>query len=453
MPEPKVLTLDDKIKGIYEILNAKKAPAAVGQPIFAKDIEIAKACGGRTMAHLIGARSASGADDGRPMPFCLNFGLKSATFLMTPETRIRLLQFKKNFHMAELQAQIKSRDLYPSVDCIKSTPAWKDFVEPMCKAFAVADFAQWIPTVNSRFFFEEFEIPHVLRNIFDTVPMDSPTVNVPGALGLLEGQLEADDGTFTVQSNTEANFLVQSKNNVVHTEITEDLMQDSAPAIIEKLRREVVKGIARAEERALISGDITATHQDSDLDALPKTFAKAYNGLRKKSLAAGATHLVDHGNLTADKDLFANLLKKMKEFGSDKADLRYVYSPLISTELVTGAIPELFTAFAFGDNASNRTGVVPPVFGIQGIESSFMRDDTNAAGVFDGITTNRSTLILVKTSRFSNYLRQALRVWAAPSLPSSDKMLMTSKMRHSWNGNPQNVQEISVAYAHNVAQS
>jgi len=57
----------------------------------------------------------------------------------------------------------------------------------------------------------------------------------------------------------------------------------AAMAIIEKLRYEVVAGIGRSEERAILDGDITATHMDADV-AAATDFRKAHNGIRKKAL-------------------------------------------------------------------------------------------------------------------------------------------------------------------------
>jgi hypothetical protein len=128
----------------------------------------------------------------------------------------------------------------------------------------------------------------------------------------------------------------------------------------------------------------------------------------------------------------------------------YIYGPSVANALVTGAIPELFTAYAFGAAASNVTGQVPPVFGVKGVESRYVREDLNATGVYQSGQT-LTTMAIIKKSRFMNFNRAAIRVWAAPSLPSSDFLLMTSKMRHAWDGTPQTALETSVALAINVA--
>jgi hypothetical protein len=90
---------------------------------------------------------------------------------------------------------------------------------------------------------------------------------------------------------------------------------------------------------------------------------------------------------------------------------------------------------------------------VRPVTSQYQREDLNSLGKYDGVTKTFTTVALVKKSRFLNYVRQATRMWAAPSHPSSDELLMTAKTRHSWGGNPQTAAEIGIVLAVNVAKS
>jgi hypothetical protein len=447
--------VSENVKGIYDVLAGKQAPAQIGKPVHAHIIEKAARVGARTMADLFGHREVVEGQPGKMRS--INFGSKSETASLTSEERLALFDLKKTFNDCEIVAQIMCKTGNPSTEQIMSTDYFKRHFEPKAKAFNVTDFSTWIPTTHTRFYFEEFEIPHILADKFDTVPMDSATMYVPGALGLLKGREEADNATFDEQANTQDGFTVYSRNNVTHSKITEDINQDSAPAIIDKMRREVAAGAARAYEEAIISGDITgsprgASHMDSDIAAAGKHFCKTFNGMRKIAFAAAGAMpqvIVDHKGDTASKALFAKMLKAMGRFASEKSDLMWVFPSSIATDLVTGAIPELFTAFAFGGLASNVTGQVPPVFGVNGVETMWLREDMNASGVYEASAT-KTAMILIKKSRFSNFLRAALRIWAAPSLPNQDLMLMTAKIRQAWAGTPQNARETSIVMGYNI---
>ena len=440
-------TTKTTVDNVSEILAGKQAPAQVGKPIYSKALDKCKWAGAEKSEQIFG-KAIDDLDDKTPST-PLNFGSKASTGFLSEEERLMLFFFKKSISNLQIQAQYKSRSAYPSKAVYESVPAFKLFKE-MCKAFDIASWQQWIDTVQARFFFEEYELPMLLADQFDQMPMSSPLVRAPGALGLLYGELEDDTANFTPQYNSQASYLVESKNNVVHTVITQDLLDDSSPAIIDKIRREVVKGIARSYERSLIDGDTTLAHQDSDVLSA-RDFRKAFKGLRKLALANSANGSVyDHLNDSPNKALWASLLQYMGKQASMKDDLIYIIGTTISHDLVTGAIPELFTAFAFGGLASNVTGQVPPVFGVKNLESSYIREDLNALGVHDGVTTNRTTALLVQRSRFLNWTRQATRVWATPSLANTDKMLMSAKARHTFAGLPQTAEEKSVVVAVNI---
>lgn len=471
---------DDATQKLLGILSSKQAPAQIGKPIWAKDFEFVKMLASKKnagteqsfdAAQLFGKKVADNDSSTPAIP--LNFGSRKSmsfsteknsegllTDVIPDESRIRLLAYKKALSNVQIQAQIKSAadgyyTPFPKLALMQSVPAWKTF-QAMSKAFDIASFGEWIDQVQARFYFSEYEIPYLLADKFDNMPMTSPLVRVPGALGLLEGELEADTGTFTEQFNSEASFVVESKNNVVHTKITQDLLDDSSPPLIEKQRKEVVKGIVRSYERAMLDGTLGTPHIDADSEAgSSKLFVKAFNGLRKRAfdneVTVGGEEIVFNHNDTPSKDMFAKLLKKMKCQGAEKSDLAYIVGCTIGHDLVTGAIPELFTAFAFGSVASNVSGMVPPVFGVEVCESQLAREDLEITGKALAVPADTTTYaLLVQKSRFMNFTRQATRVWAAPSLPSSDHMLMSGKARHAFDGIPQSADERSVTMAINV---
>ena len=452
---------------LYDALQTKKAPADhTIKPVYENDLNIVKMLlqskgSKKSFGNVFGHRINEMDENSYSIP--LNFGsLKSMSMgmagLIPDETRLRLFALKKAYSNVEIQAQIKTRSKHPSIDAYKSVPAWKNF-EIIAKAFNISSWGEFIDQTQARFYFEEYEIARVLADKFDSLPMTSPLVRVPGALGLLEGELEADDAIFTAQSNTESSYLVESKNNVVHTIISQDLMDDSSPPLIDKLRKEVVQGNARAEERALLDGDDSGAHFDLDTQAgSAKLFSKAYKGLRKRAfdneVTVGNQDIVFSHADSPSKDMFSGLLKRMKCQGADKNDLLFILGCDSAHDLVTGAIPEIFTAFAFGSVASNRTGMVPPIFGIEVVESAYVREDLEITGTAANPAAGNTTYaLLVQKSRFQNWTRQATRVFASPSLPSSDQMLMTAKARHAFAGIPQSDIERSVTMAIDVKTS
>lgn len=449
LPEVKDSKALENATKLHEVLATRTAPVQTGKPFLENDLGVLKSVTGvSTMKDFLGC---NGDGDGKSMVHKgINFGSRKDTGGLPDDVRIRLLGFKKMVSSAIIQAQLMTKLMRPSANDIMSTSIFKNHLSGMLKAFNVTDFATWIPDVHARFYFEEYEIAALIPDLFDQLPMDSASINIEGALGYLFGLLETDVATFAEQANTSAEFNVTSKNNVVHTKITEDLNQDSAPAIIDKLRKEVVAGIARSEERAIISGDITGTHMDADVTAATD-FRKAFNGLRKRALDNSANgSIVDHGGDAPSKLMFSNMFNAMGKYTDDVSDLAWILPVMVANAVITGAIPELFTAFAFGGPASNRTGQMPPIFGVDGYKSQWQRQDLAATGVYTAPGETKCMPLLVKKSRIMRFQRAPIRVWAAPALPSSDLMLMSAKKRHSFAAIPQSADETSIIAAINV---
>jgi hypothetical protein len=438
--------LDNSTK-LYGILQSRQAPAQGGKAHFERHFEVAKAFGAKNYADVFGHREVN---TNTPVGTCLNFGSKSSVGGMPDETRLFLFNMKKLLSDVELQAMQAFKTAYPTPDQMKAVPLFKDRLESMLKAFNVTDFSTFIQTVNVRFYFEEYELPLLIGDLFDQLPMASASENVTGILTRLFGRLETDAATFGVQSNTQSNYLIAAKDNVVHTELTQDLNQDSAPAVIDKIRKEIVFGVARSEERAYLDGDTTSTHMDADVTA-GTDFRKAYKGIRKLGLDNTANgSVVDHGGDAPSKLLFDKMLTAMGKYASEKGDLAWILGPYVENKVVTGAIPELFTAFAFGAPASNVTGSMPPIFGVKASTSEWIREDLASTGVYTTTGQTKTWAGLVKKSRLMRHLRAPIRVWAAPSLPSSDKMLMSGKKRHTFSAIPQTATEKSIIVAVNI---
>lgn len=456
MPAENKDQVSEILTGIKSIIENKEAPAHTGKAVFEKDLDFCKMKGADNFAKIFG-KSSSNKSDELVMP--LNFGLKKDVGHMPDDVRMRLFNFKKMVSDCEIEAQFRTKQNNVTPQMMMETEAYKR-IQPMLKAYNVTDFATWIPTIQARFYFDEYEIPSLLASEFETLPMDNTTITIPIDLGYLEGQEEGDNSVFNAQSTTSDGDTATARNNVVHTEITEDLMSDNSPIYIDVLRRKVLLGGVRSFERCLINGDITgsprgASHQDSDIAAMALNackFQKAFNGVRKIALANSANGSVyNHQGDSVSKGLFEGTLMCMGDFADEVDDLLWIVPSFVKTKLITGAIPELFTAFAYGGLASNVTGQCPPVFGIKVLSSQFVRKDLNASGVY-AAASNLTHISLIKKSRFKAMLRQATRIWAAPSLPSSDKMLMTAKTRHTFVGNKQSATETSCVIGVNLSK-
>lgn len=438
--------------------NASGQAPAIVSPMAKHIATIHTSFGRKSIAEVLGVGvSSDRGTDGKHVIKSVNFGDKAAFRHIDPELKSILLDLKKKIHNAQLMQQIIAAKTHMPVD-ICTTEYFRSEVEPVLKDFNLAGFSAWVPTVNTSFFFEEFEIAPALEKFFEEVTMNSLTETVPGAVNRMKATLESDSAVFTRLANTQSSYTWTAQDCVAHTDITEDLMQDMVPqaGAFDRLRKEVMLGIQRSREDAFLNGDDSAAavqgdnHMDSDTAAAAATnFNKAWKGLRKRAIAAG--HTVSGEGQAINRALLSAMLAYMGKFGKDKSDLLLILGPSSDHRIVTGSVPELLPMYSIGGQATLVTGQVPKIFGIEPYCSEWVREDLNDQGVYaaESALTN---VLLVKKSRFLIGKRAPVRIWATPSLASSDKMLLTAKERVAFSSVPQSATEISVVNGINVAK-
>lgn len=451
----------DRGNQIDSALGASNKSFSVSKSMAEHIAQLPLLYGRKSVAELLGIGDDDGDSKSRRIVIpSINFGVKQHH--IPDDLRMIGLDIKKKFHNAFLMQMIACFKSKMPV-AFDSTPYFKDQLAPVLKAFSLTDFANWVPTLNTKFYFEEFELEPGIEKYFEQVTMQSRVERVPGAINRLKGALEADTATFSAQYNAQSNYTYTAQDCVCHTDITEDLMQDMVPqsGSFDRLRKEVALGVRRSKEDAIINGDDTITttlqgdgHMDSDVAGGAATlFNKAFKGLRKIALAAGATHQVNNSGGPVDRDMFASMLVKMGKMAKEKGDLVWILGPAVCNRIVTGNVPELLTLDTFGPSATILTGNIPRVFGVEPYESEWVREDVNASGVYAGGQV-LTTALLVKKSRFIVGQRAPMKIWATPTLASSDKMLLSCKERFSFAGVPQTVtNERSCVIAYNVSQS
>lgn len=380
-----------------------------------------------------------------------NFGDKEMYGHIDGELLDAGLTLKKTIHAAILKEQIDAGVQKRNPRPLQETEFFKVFCEPLVKAYDLTDFSNWAPTSNFRFYLDEFHVPPGLAEMFPQQPMQTRVQEVPTATGELLGRLEADNATFGAQYESQSKITLTTKDNVVHTDITEDLIEDAVPSAFDRLREKVLIGLQKSRDRAILDGDTTNPHMDNDVTAGSTDFRTAWMGLRKKALANTTNGSVSNAGDPLNKAILDAMITLMGEFFDDTNDLIWILSAKQKNKIITGALPELLTLWAFGNQATLLTGKCPPIYGVPVHVARHMRNDLHTSGVNTVGGPNVSTgVLLVKKSRFMVGTKAGARVWISPSLPTSDKMLCTGKERVSFGGVTQSATEQSVIYGYNV---
>jgi HK97 family phage major capsid protein len=330
----------------------------------------------------------------------------------------------------------------------------RDELAPRLKAFGSTVSTggdEWVPTLISAQYIEEFQLDRVVEDKFQEIPLASAPFDLPTQGGSTKARKIAENTAITGNNFTTGKITFTPVKSGEYYIIPEELNEDSAVAIYQIGTREVVEAQRRAIEAAILNGDDDGTHLDSDTQALGSDVAeKFWKGLRRQAIANSANGgTTDFGNAAISETNLRTMRQRMKKFGVNPRQLLWIVDP-VSLQQMLG-LSSVSTMEKYGSMATVVTGELARYQGIPIVTSEYMRSDLNATGVYDGVTVNRTALLLVNTSRWYVGMRRPIRVKIMEDLPNQDRWLLASYQRKDFQGFTQSATEVSVSYGYNVA--
>jgi HK97 family phage major capsid protein len=310
---------------------------------------------------------------------------------------------------------------------------------------------EWVPTLLSSAYIEEYQLARVVEDKFQEIPMASNPYEMPTQSGVTKARIIAENTQMTGANFTTGKMTYTATKLSEYYIIPEELNEDSAPAIYQLGTREVVEAQRRAVEAAILNGDNDGTHIDSDTQALGADVAeKAWKGLRRQALANTANGgTTDFSNGVVTEAGLRTMRQRMKKFGVNPSELIFFVDPVTYNQMMV--LTNVSTIEKYGAAATIVTGELGRYQGVPIVISEYMRSDLNATGVYDGVTVNRAGLLLVNMRRWYIGMRRPIRVKIQEDLPGQDRWLLASYQRKDFQGFAQSATEVSVSYGLNVS--
>lgn len=259
-----------------------------------------------------------------------------------------------------------------------------------------------IDTILFRGIINKIDVFGQVAPLFPQIAMQSAIMEIPVELDQVivtgQGESTIDSSTTTASSSTPLSnkaTLTAKKltaRSVASTEIEEDGVID----IINFIINSHAKGHAYALDDAILNGDTTNPHQDSNVSAAGRDVKVQWKGLRKLALA-GSLSVNAGGDAFAMADAF-DAEQVLGKYASNRSELAYIVSPktyLQMVEVAAGTSNNNMISF----NVTNGLQLLT-LNGIRVIQSEAIKTNYNASGVYDGATTTRTFAVLVNTQRF-----------------------------------------------------
>jgi len=286
---------------------------------------------------------------------------------------------------------------------------------------------EWVPTDMGSNLQEFYRLNRKVAGLFEEFTM-------PAGAGSFDWPIQESDSTAKLIGETtavqtayaDANEETPNTGKVTFTakkarsrlQIAAELTEDAAFAITPWATKQAGIGIVNAVETGTINGDTTATHQDSDTTA-GTDFRKAWEGLRETAF-----------DKTSSSDLAGAALTKahlhtgratMGKYGVNPAELAWIWGIQTYLKTVIGGVSsewgDLQTLDKIGPQAILLTGQVMNFAAVPVVVSEFIREDLNASGVHDGVTTTRSVMIIVHRPSFMYGTKRQVQISVEKLVP------------------------------------
>lgn len=250
--------------------------------------------------------------------------------------------------------------------------------------------ADWIPTGFSDQLYEDLQLQLKVAALHEWFDMPTDPYKFPYKYSHATAYKKTEGSAVSSTSPTTTSLEFSTTAVGVKTEFTDEIDEDSIIAIAPLLRRDILQAMGIGLETMIINGDTAApNHMDSDTVAAADV-RKIWEGWRKHVLTAAK---VDAGNAAPTLAKMRAVKTKMGRYGLQLGNLAWVTGIIGYNKLID--LDEVKTLDKFGPNATVLKGQMAELDGIPIIVSEYMREDTNASGVFDNVTKDRALVMLV----------------------------------------------------------
>ena len=304
---------------------------------------------------------------------------------------------------------------------------WQAVTSDLRKAMDTAtagEGEEWIPTEFSRDLIEKVRLELKVAALHQRINIPTPTYRMPiegaDAVAYLVPESTSDEAT-KIKASTPGTKRVSFDAQKLASRVlfSEEISEDSVIPILPYLRGKIITALAVAQETATVNGDNSSTHQDSDVTD-PLDARKAWKGYRKLALTAAK---VDLGTFSTTN--IRAIRKAMQKYGVAINELAWVTGIACWNKMLD--LTEVRTVDKYGPKATILTGELGKFDNIPIVISEYVREDLNASGVYDGATTTKTILLLVRRNGFLYGDRRQMKIKSAEIIETDQTQIVVTQ--------------------------
>jgi len=262
-----------------------------------------------------------------------------------------------------------------------------------------------LDTQEARALWDDVNLETSVAPLFNTVQMPSNPFQIPLQLG----DVNWYPGTENV--STKSTGLATARQTLIAYELVAevpwsyDLDEDSVIAMMEELRRSLMRNAREVIDDVILNGDTTVTNNINadgatiaNTDAGKGQWLLGFDGLLHLPLVDNTSQATDHNAAVSD-DMFNEVRSKLGKYGVRPSETVYVTD--VNTFIRALSVSNFRTLDKFGPQATLLTGQLGAVEGIPVIVSEQMAlADTDGKVTDAGNGTNTGRLLIVNRSQW-----------------------------------------------------
>ena len=265
----------------------------------------------------------------------------------------------------------------------------------------------------------EYQVPTVVRSLFNEVQMTSNTMLAPridrGGRPYIKGTVTSDNpALYPVSTVSMGQAQITAKGLATRYILDEELIEDSAVLLLPAMQRMIAKDMRDALEDAIINGDSAATHQDdiANWDIRGRWGSTGLGGSNDhRRLFVGLRAAAFDKSTTLNINSFdaAKLLELISQLGEYASSDKVL---IVSPEALYGnlmGLEQLITLDKFGPQATILTGQLGSIFGMPVVVSRFMSDDLATTGKYTGSGATTGMLVVSRES-WNIFARRGIQI-------------------------------------------
>lgn len=337
---------------------------------------------------------------------------------------------------------LAARDRAPYVSTLKELQIYKNLQDrlkldtSLSKALSTGASsygAEWIPTGFSSQLVEAVRLQLKVTSLFPSINMPTNPYTVPVQSGKATGykipESTEDDSTKIKATDAETgNFTFNATKFGARMVYSDEVDEDSIIAMMDFTKNEMATALAEAQENSVINGDDSTTHQDSNITS-GYSAAKAYKGLRYYALNNAGTASSDFGNAVMNLSKLRSLRMLALKYGVNPNNNVWICSVNGYIQMLN--INEVLTADKWPSGFTAGSGMLATLDGSPIVVSEWMYDNLNASGVYDGSTTDRTSILYVYKPGFWIGNRGAVTLKVTEDI-ETDQFILVGKVRRAF---------------------